>query len=118
MQYEVEYHGTYRYADSVALERALARAKTELAAVDGAPGTHVRFFVSSRAELVINASVGGERTHRRAVANALLILASAAETGGLSRTHLCQPARSEMLDNSRTSPKSDATLSTTPLAAG
>jgi hypothetical protein len=92
MQYEVEYHGTYRYADSVALERALARAKTELAAVDGAPGTHVRFFVSSRAELVINASVGGERAHRRAVANALLVLASAAEEGAVSRSQVCQAA--------------------------
>lgn len=82
----IEYQGSYRYADRAALERALARARAELAAEEGLEHEEVwvRWFVTSGTTVTVNLRVPAVAEQRFAAANVFLILAHGATEGAVA----------------------------------
>ena len=78
----IAFHGSYRYADREALERALSRARAELAgeAVD-AGGAWIRYFVTGGSHLTVNVSLPAAAQEWFAAANVFLILSHGALEG-------------------------------------
>jgi len=90
MQHEtVRYHGSYRYADRPALERALMRARAELDDEDlDRDHGWLRCFITHGTQLSVNLELPAIAEHRFAAANVLLILAHGAIEGAVeARQH-------------------------------
>lgn len=80
----ISFHGSYRYADRAALERALARARAELLEEElDDHGLWLRCFVTSGTTLTVNVSIPAVAEQRFAAANMFLILADGAVEGAV-----------------------------------
>ena len=80
----IRFHGTYRYADRLALEGALTRARTALADDElESDRAWLRCFVMRGTNLIVNLSVRPSSEERFAAANVFLILAHGALEGAV-----------------------------------
>ncbi|MBA3820623.1 MAG: hypothetical protein H0X17_17155 [Deltaproteobacteria bacterium] len=89
MQHDViHFHGSYRYADRAALERALIQARAEIDDDEvERERCWMRCFVSQGTTLTVNLSVPVAADHRFLAANVFLILAHGAVDGAVEARH-------------------------------
>jgi hypothetical protein len=84
MQHDtIRFHGSYRYADRDALERAIALARQELDDEDDADRAWLQCFVTNGTNLAVNLTVRSTSFERHAAANVFLILAHTAVEGAV-----------------------------------